>query len=268
MKHIDYMVLFFMSILSVPIPGNAQQDIYSFFEELYQDSKYKFQETNRDAYHSFINMNSLQDIPANRNAFIRISYLHELFTSATAADGSREGLLEIPYFWHWTEPNPRLEIFKGETLLSKIPAERYASFAMLDRTPEIFLSDLVDSMYYSHPEYGTFYSFGWCSEREMSYRSIIRHWGFKSKVIAYGGHSWTEIEAEFINTRQERITLYLSVDNTFNILSWNKNSDETELLDEEKRLQRWYNKKSNYDVKVEVTAFNRQRIRWLVRKYL
>jgi hypothetical protein len=246
----------------------AQKSIYSLFEELYQDSKAKFQDAKLDDYHYFVKENKLQDLPESRDIYYRIAYLHELFTSDWPEDGSRGGLLDIPYFWHWVEPNSRLEISKADILISSLPVDRYASYAMVDRTPEIFLSDLVDSMYFSHPDYGNFYTFGWCSEREMSYRSILRHWGFNSKVVAYGGHSWTEVVADFISTKGKGITLYISVDNTFNDIKWQKHSDTTKRSKEELRLERWYNKISDYDVDVYVTEFNRQRIRWQVRKYL
>ncbi len=86
---------------------------------------------------------------------------------------------------------------------------------------------------FSHPAFGTFSSFGWCSEREMAFASLLSLMGYKSHVIAPGAHAWTEVEMTFHKKDGKDTTLLVSVDNTFDnvIYSPNPPSDHNNVYD-------------------------------------
>ncbi len=136
---------------------------------------------------------------SNVEKYYTIKILHELFTSQTASDCSKGEILNIPYQWHWVQPNPRHEIYfaSSKTLLkdTKPPNEfsKYNSYADIDRTPYLFLSDLVypEFKYYSN-SCDTFSTFGWCSEREMAFIALTTLLEYEGKVVAEGNHSWSE----------------------------------------------------------------------------
>ena len=106
----------------------------------------------------------------NVKNYATLNFLHALFTSTNASNGSKGKILDIPYFWHWVNPNPRSEIFllENKQLLSTIKPsseyDKYKSVAEIDRTPFLFLSDLFrEKPKYGHPLCDTFSTFGWCS---------------------------------------------------------------------------------------------------------
>ena len=67
---------------------------------------------------------------------------------------------------------------------------KYRSYDDIDRTPYLFLSDIVDKdlKYYSE-SCDTFSTFGWCSEREMAFVALITLLDFEAKVVSEGNHS-------------------------------------------------------------------------------
>ena len=151
-----------------------------------------------------------------------IEFFHQLPTGSGAADGARGGYLGIPYFWHWIEPNPRHEIIilPDSVLLSTLspPAsyERYQSFADIDRLPALYLGDLVSEVpKYSHPICGAFFSFGWCSEREMAYVVLMRALGYPGKVKQSGIHTRSALWCSFRHVEGHTVILEAHVDNTF-----------------------------------------------------
>ncbi|MEI7897939.1 MAG: hypothetical protein WCJ26_12950 [bacterium] len=163
----------------------------------------------------------------NKSTFYTLDILHKLFTAKTCSDGSRGDILNIPYLWHWTEPNPRHNIYfteNGKPLTSvRHPKgfEKYATWADIDRTPYVFLTDLLapEPRYYS-AAYDTFSTFGWCSEREMAFVSLTTLMGYKSFVIAPGNHSWTELDVTMKLRSGGTRQLLVTADNTFDQLSW------------------------------------------------
>src|SRR5690606_2732979 len=66
------------------------------------------------------------------------------------------GLWQIPYMWNWE--GSRKSITKHGTPIRE-----------QDRTPLIFFKDLVDTVAFEGPVGQRFYTFGWCSEREMAF---------------------------------------------------------------------------------------------------
>jgi len=165
--------------------------------------------------------------PTNQSTYHEIMFLHALFTGDGVDDGDRGGLLRIPYFWHWVDPNPRHEIrlvTDGRLLVTlppPTPYTRYASQADIDRVPLLYLGDLVaERPRYRHPRYGTFETFGWCSEREMAFLALMLALGHDGKIVQEGIHVWTELWCELVTASGGRAVITVRVDNTFDRVRW------------------------------------------------
>mgnify|MGYP001330005310 CR=1 FL=1 len=234
---------------------NIQYDsltIPQYFKRLIEDHMDSYINID-DSFISFGKLNHIDtNDSSNKLTYYSFKILHDIFTSKTAQDCSCGEVINIPYYWHWIEPNPRhdIRLTKNDSLLSKIapPAQffKYNSFADIDRTPFLFLSDLMSecSKYYS--ECDTFSTFGWCSEREMAFVALNKALGFEGKVVASGNHSWSEFVIPMITTDSNFVKMRLTVDNTFDNMRWGILSEDdyegwkTELGST--RLERWYNK--------------------------
>jgi hypothetical protein len=147
---------------------------------------------------------------------LKLAYMHLLMTCYYSVDGDTSGGFGIPYFWNYTNHNPReqiIDIKKGKPLkqIPAYPGSGGASMATLDRTPYIFWSDfMTDEPRYSYEHISSFYTFGWCSEREMAYKAWLTVTGVKSTIGIKADHVWTEIDLP------GQPGYFLFVDNTFN----------------------------------------------------
>jgi hypothetical protein len=129
----------------------------------------------------------------NLKSYYTVSILHQLFTCLDCNDGSRGKILNIPYFWHYRTPNPRHAILVDE--------RRNTQYTGIERKPHFFLGDLVASRErFSHTEFGSFSTFGWCSDREMAFACLLSLMGYHAHVIAPEGHAVTEVELPFHTT--------------------------------------------------------------------
>jgi len=198
---------------------------------------------------------------SNIEKFYTIKILHELFTSQSASNCSKGEILNIPYQWHWIQPNPRHEIYfvsSNRLLKDTKPANefsKYNSHADIDRTPYLFLSDLV----HSEPKYysiscDTFSTFGWCSEREMAFVALAKLLDYDGKVVAENNHSWSEFIIPMKINTTEIQNFKVTIDNTFNSIYW------TTIVSEEiskwrvhignASLAKWYNGKAKSNVEL------------------
>jgi hypothetical protein len=104
---------------------------------------------------------------------------------------------------------------------------KYNSRADIDRTPYLYLSDMFTAKpQYSTKNYGEFYTFGWCSEREMACVNLLDILGFEGKVVAKGNHSWSEY---WVNMKLNNGTIKpfkVAMDNTFDVLDWTSANNE------------------------------------------
>jgi hypothetical protein len=207
-------------------------------------------------FNEFCLANKINSVDSsNIEKFYTIKILHELFTSQTASDCSKGKILNIPYMWHWTQPNPRHEIYfvQNKTLLKDTRPpngfSRYNSYADIDRTPYLFLSDLVspELKYYSN-SCDTFSTFGWCSEREMAFIALTTLLDYEGKVVAEGNHSWSEFVLLLKLNTGELQYFKVTVDNTFNSIDWTtiRQQEISEWKENigGSRLPRWYNQKA------------------------
>jgi hypothetical protein len=209
-------------------PGWAAASIPAFLEELlgeFQGAYVSYRESDFAALCASYDLDALDS--GNLDTYTRISFLHDLLTTEGVSDCQRGGFLRIPYFWHWVDPNPRHRIIAlpDSVLLASLqappPFERYATFADIDRVPSLYLGDLVSEMpRYWHPECGVFYSFGWCSEREMSYTALVTAWGYAAKIMQSGIHTQSRVWCEFARSDGGSRIIEAVIDNTFDLLSW------------------------------------------------
>lgn len=108
-----------------------------------------------------------------------LRHLHQMLTT----DWPENYRGEIPYVTNWD--GSRLEIRKNGW-----PAIEQ------DRTPTIFYRDFVDTVAYRGPHGQEFYTFGWCSEREMAFAAGAWLMGYEPVIIVRGGHAFTLVSID------------------------------------------------------------------------
>lgn len=234
-----------------------EMTIPAFFTRLVENHLEDYYALNQEEYARFCKQNNLAISDSlNKHNYFTIKALQTLFTSKSASNCSKGDVLNIPYYWHWTEPNPRHKIHftsNNKLLADTKPSgafSKYNSYADIDRTPFLFLSDMVASKpkYYSET-CDTFYTFGWCSEREMAFVALTNLLGFNGKVVAEGNHSWSEFIIDMKTKSNEEVYFKLKVDNTFNHSLWTKiRQDEIAgwyKYQGTSNLANWYNQKAN-----------------------
>ncbi len=267
-------------------PQVQDLDIIQFFNELYIQYKVDYQKIRNNQYLNFCEKYQIdKNNEVNQDKFLKLYFLHDLFTGSGVTDGSYGGILKIPYFWHWVNPNPRHRILRNSDRvnLTKIqpPPEfsRYNSFADIDRIPSLFLSDLFkDNANYYHPDCGEFYTFGWCSEREMSFCLLLSLLGYEGKIYQQGIHVSSQFWIEFNDKDNKLVIILADVDNTFDIIHWEKRSSNEKsiwLKDFGNGEQNeWYNKKARAKdeiklvMNIKVSEKANKRIKKLVDEYL
>ena len=214
--------------LSLLFATTATAGLPSFFDQLYAECSAEYAEHTDGDYLALCAELGLDGADTdNRQVFGEVSFLHDLITGVAAEDCRRGGILRIPYFWHWVDPNPRHSIISPPDSLPLVGLtpptgfERYKSHADVDRVPVLFFSDLVtDEPRYAHEDCGRFFTFGWCSEREMAFVSLMGCLGHEGKVRQSGIHSWSELWCEFTASDGRHVGVIARVDNTFDSLEW------------------------------------------------
>ncbi len=218
-----------------PLKSYQKVNPFDFFRKVYTNHRKGIQNHYKEQFRRFCKAYSIHpNYKPNEDLFYQILFYHKLFTSSGAIDGDRSGVLRIPYFWHWVANNPRYQIRsirKSRRLKSiKPPPEygKYKSFADIDRLPTLFYKDLFSPrQLYSHPDFGRFYTFGWCSEREMAFVCLVKGLGIKyGKVVVEGGHSWSEVLLTFHNRKGRKVLYLCTVDNTFDQVSFKRVSHQ------------------------------------------
>lgn len=132
------------------------------------------------------------------------------------------GSSAIPYITNWD--SRRLELRKnGRPVIEE------------DRTPVIFYRDLVDTIVYHAPNGSSFYSFGWCSEREMAFAAGAWLLGYQPIIIVQGGHAFTLVAIDGV---------LFKVDNTYGRFeAW----DYGYVPAPKTALEHWYNRKARHE---------------------
>jgi hypothetical protein len=214
---------------AVSASGNAAaMPITDFFRRLFSEYEDVYSLRRRKDFQAFCASRGIDSTSRdNRRTYLEVSFFHDCFTCSGASNCARGGFLGIPYFWHWVTANPRHSIIMlpDSALLRDVPPPeayaRYKSRADIDRVPALYLGDLAsDAPKYTHPRCGDFYTFGWCSEREMSFLLLMRSFGYEGKIRQSGIHTLSVLWCPFARTDGSRIVLAAGVDNTFDVIRW------------------------------------------------
>ena len=220
---------FFMALLVLlPQPLMADETLPDFFEGLFIKHQDAFMHKEKAEYKIFCRKHDLMESnSANQRQFFPILFFHQMFTGSQCSNFVSGGVLKLPYVWHWTDPNPRHEITwtTDSCLLSKVKPppqySRYKTYADIDRRPALYLGDLFsEKPKYYHPEAGEFYSFGWCSEREMAFCALMHLMGYTCKIKQDGIHTWSEFWFDFVKKDGSYLHAVASVDNSIDTITW------------------------------------------------
>lgn len=225
-----------------------------FFRRLVVENREAFELQHADRYNVLCSGHDLDPTDReNREAFFVLLFLHQLFTCRAPVNCEHSGILQIPYMWHWIEPNPRHAILRratGKLLVEEAPParfRRYQSFADVDRVPSLYLADLVTvAPQYEHPQCGPMYTFGWCSEREMAFSLMAGFFGHDGWVRQSGNHVWSVFPFRWRTGDGRQKEILLEFDNTFDIfggqeLPQGKTSQQWWSEHQLTPDQRWYN---------------------------
>jgi hypothetical protein len=176
----------------------------------------------------------------------KLAYMHMLLTCHYSVDGDTSGGFGIPYFWNYTDHNPREHIVN----LKKGKPLNQLGIATQDRTPLIFWGDyMTDEPQYSYEHISAFYSFGWCSEREMAFKAWLGVAGISSKIGIKADHVWAEVELPGMPG------YFLYIDNTFNRFEVWPESKRPPLEVGNKYID-WYNQQgSDKTIRKKLAAF-------------
>ena len=277
------LMVFGIWLLTVPaVSAQNNNNLKEVFADIYQSVAPEYYASKKSEFADFCKTYQLDATNTkNRKQFHQLYFYHDLFTGTAAVDGSVGGILKIPYFWHWVDPNPRHTIkrYSDRLPLAKIPAPsrfaKYKSHADIDRIPSLFLGDLFNEKpNYFHKEIGSFYTFGWCSEREMAFSLLLSLYGYKSKITQKGIHVWSAFWVSFYKTDNQPVNLIAKIDNTFDSIDWNPapKLSKPQWLNQVQNIKmvKWYNSqaKSEQEIKrvksIKVPARAARRIKKMI----
>lgn len=197
--------------------------IPDFFNEVTNNHLESFKKLHQSDYEAFCSENSINNKDTNNsNTYFKLRILNDILSSENASNYSTGKILKIPYMWHWINPNPRHTIILKEknitlnTVKPGIDFKNYKSFADIDRTPFLYLSELFsETEKYTSTSCESFATFGWCSEREMAFNCLLDAMQFTSKVHTEGNHCWTEVLLNFTTSTNSKKSFVVKIDNTF-----------------------------------------------------
>jgi len=266
MKHLQITFLLVIYILSYNILSAQKAtekgtSFRLFWQDIFESYHELFLARDSASYSGFCQQHGLN--PANkhnRKTYATIGLLHRMMTSGTSSNCSTAGILGIPYYWHWVDDMPRQSIqwvADGRMLGDVSPPasfRRYRSYADIDRTPDIFWQDcMADEPKFYVDGCDTFYTFGWCSEREMAFLAMLRTAGFfenrnqalqpSGRVAVEGPHSVSALKLRFYADSDQLIWIEAKVDNTYNDITW-RSAKNGNLSVNKERYETWYNKQA------------------------
>jgi hypothetical protein len=240
-------LMFLTAFIAITTIANCQTKLPEFFKDLTKNYIHYFSAEHSYKYLKFCKDYNIDDSDTNNfKKFYTILILHKLFTNRKY---ELRNMINIPYIYNWITPNPRYKIKLNNKYLKNIAPpkgfEKYKSYAEIDRTPYIFIKDMFSTPKYSlHKD--TFATFGWCSEREMAFISILKCMGFEqSKVSAIYGHAVSYCIVTMKNKNNEMVSIEMNIDNTFNTINYWKFEEDINQWKKDfgtYKLGYWYNK--------------------------
>lgn len=216
------------------LSSHADMSISGYFDQLYKRHSAFYADTRQPVFKKFCTDLELNiENEQNKNLFYRMYFFHDLLTGSACIDFVSGGILKLPYAWHWVRPNPRHTItYKSSNvpLVKVLPPKafnRYKSYADIDRVPSLYLKDLFsENPKYFHPIVGEFYSFGWCSEREMAYAALMDIFGYACKIKQEGIHVRTGVWLPMAAGNGRRVSVVIEVDNSVDVVAWKRTVKE------------------------------------------
>jgi len=185
-------------LLIIPFLSFGQENIVDFFNSIYSKNKKIIYTTYQKDYLQFCEKNNLNcNSEKNEDVYYKLYFMHKLFTVSAPDEGLSDGLLGIPYYTR----EGRMNYVDNATLV--------------ERTPRLFLGELVDSIPKYKANNKSIFTFGWCAEREMSFVALLKNMGFSAKVVAKGGHAWTELIVELDANSESKSKYIVEIDNTY-----------------------------------------------------
>jgi hypothetical protein len=188
-----------MLIVIISTCSFAQTNIVEFFETFYTENSMFIDTVYNKEYKQFCKSEQIDiNNDYNRDIFNKLYFMHQAFTTSSPINGLNDGLLGIPYY----DKRSRIEYIDNAT--------------KIDRTPAMFLGDLVDSIpkYWDQSADKPVFTFGWCAEREMAFMALLQNMGFEGTIVAAGGHAWSELQVKlYVNNKLADYVLH--IDNTF-----------------------------------------------------
>jgi hypothetical protein len=202
------------------------------FPSLYSRFKTPYQDIRRTDVKNIHRRFRLRGEASEKEQLYFLLFLHDLMTATGIRDGKTGGLLDIPYYRHWTIPNPRHTLVRNHDsqplvlIDPPITHSGYDTFADLDRTPDIFLGDLLrDGALYRSPDGKTFSTFGWCSEREMAFTALLTLYGYDARIVQRGSHTWSEVRLTLTVRNGKPVTLIAVIDNTWDRVRFRRDTE-------------------------------------------
>jgi hypothetical protein len=226
--HFCLSLLVLLPLFIFPVVHAKELTVLDYFDDLYSRNYAAYKPIRQEYFLDFCKEFEVDEGNSqNQDLFFKLYFMHDLFTGTACVDFVTGGVLQLPYLWHWVEPNPRHTItyLPKKRHLVKIPPPkefaRYKSHADIDRIPSLYLKDLfTGTPLYFHRSTGDFYSFGWCSEREMAYAALMKALGYNCKIKQTGIHVQTEICIDLIRADKSAVTVNIKVDNSMDYLEW------------------------------------------------
>ena len=88
-----------------------EQPFPQFLNQLSQNHQERLSKSYKSYFRDFCEEHKLNVADSSNQAqFFQLLLMHLLFTCNSASNAAQAGILRIPYFWHWVEPNPRHSI--------------------------------------------------------------------------------------------------------------------------------------------------------------
>jgi hypothetical protein len=243
--HTLFIPLVFVSIIQLSGQSSSPQSVgfVRFWKDVISRYSPAYLRCDSVAFVEFCKGHNLDlDHDRNKRMYATLGLLHNMLTAPSPDNCATDGILQIPYYWHWGPDRPRQHIIwslTGQRLDQISPPaafKRYRSYADIDRTPDIFWQNLLSErpMFYT-ATCDSFYTFGWCSEREMAFQAFLHTLGFYDqetgyansvgRVIAEGPHSWSEMALQLTADTGKPVWLICRIDNTYGSMKWRAASD-------------------------------------------
>ena len=138
---------------------------------------------------------------------------------------------DIPYYLNWCDD----DYCKRNNIIDTYTMKSLGDSKQIDRVPEVFLKDWVSDNKRYKDGSRSFRTFGWCSEYEMSFCTLLSILGYKCKIYQIGNHVTTKVWLD---------DYILDIDNTYYFMKIKRHQKDYDrwIIDYGKGDEKqWYN---------------------------